>query len=80
MYYKLATSFLIGLLTSISFAQKFAVIKDDDGFVNVRSEAKISNNITNKLVNGDLVFYFEDDAKGNWQYITYKINNEELFG
>lgn len=80
MYYKLATSFLIGLLTSISFAQNFAVIKDDDGFVNVRSEAKISNNITNKLVNGDLVFYFEDDAKDNWQYITYKINNEEAFG
>lgn len=27
-----------------------------------------------------MVFYFEDDAKGNWQYITYKVNNEELFG
>ena len=78
--FKLLTSFFIGLLPILCFAQKFAVIDDADGFVNVRNEAKIENNITKKLVNGDLVFYFEDNAKDNWQYITYKINNEEAFG
>lgn len=80
MNFKVLTSFLIGLLTTISFAQKFAVINDVDGFVNVRNEAKVGNNVSHKLNNNHLVFYFDEDIEGNWQYITYEVNNEELFG
>lgn len=80
MNLKIISSFIIGLLTTNSFAQKFAVINDADGFVNVRNEAKVGNNSSYKLNNNHLVFYFDEDIEGNWQYITYEVNQKEHVG
>ena len=57
---------------------KFGVINDLDGFVNVRSSAEKANNISDKLENGFIVYYFEPE--GNWVNIDYKKNGKELNG
>ena len=49
-----------------------------DGFVNVRSSAEKGNNISDKLENGFIVYYFEPE--GNWINIDYKKNGKELNG
>ncbi|PIF34804.1 hypothetical protein CLU81_5469 [Flavobacterium sp. 9] len=67
--------FLLNL--SFSYSQ-FAIVKDSDGYVNVRSSGEIANNISDKLNNGFIVYYFE--PKGNWANIDYKKNGKELNG
>ena len=62
---------------NLCFSQ-FAIISEHDGYVNVRSSAKIGNNISDKLSNGFIVYYFE--PKGNWANIDYKKNEKELNG
>lgn len=49
-----------------------------DGFVNVRRSAEKGNNVTDKLENGFIVYYFE--IEGNWINIDYKKNGKELNG
>ena len=57
---------------------QFGIINDLDGFVNVRSSAEKGNNVTDKLENGFIVYYFE--TEGNWINIDYKKNGKELNG
>ena len=65
------------LISSNSFAQ-FAVIKDNDGYVNIRTEASKGNNISDKLNNGFVVYCFE--PVNNWINIDYSKNNKDLSG
>ena len=65
------------LIFNFCFSQ-FALINDPDGYVNVRSSSKIGNNITDKLDNGFIVYYFE--PHGNWANIDYKKKRKELNG
>ena len=62
---------------NLCFSQ-FGIIKDLDGFVNVRTSAEKGNNISDKLENGFIVYYFEPE--GNWINIDYKKNGKELNG
>lgn len=62
---------------NLCFSQ-FGIINDPDGFVNVRSSAQKGNNISDKLENGFIVYYFE--PQGNWVNIDYKKNGKELNG
>ena len=57
---------------------QFGIINDFDGFVYVRSSAEKGNNISDKLENGFIVYYFEPE--GNWINIDYKKNGKELNG
>jgi len=52
------TFFLICLTLSVK--GQFAVIADKDGYVNVRKETKIGNNIIDTLRNGHLIYCFEN--------------------
>ena len=49
-----------------------------DGFVNVRSSVEKGNNISDKLENGFIVYYFEPE--GNWVNIDYRKNGKDLNG
>ncbi|MCK8143404.1 hypothetical protein MW871_16045 [Flavobacterium sp. I-SCBP12n] len=69
--------FLLILNFNFCFSQ-FGIVNDLDGFVNVRNSTKIGNNITDKLENGFIVYYFEPE--GNWINIDYKKNGKELNG
>lgn len=57
---------------------QFVLISDSDGYVNVRSSPKIVNNVSDKLNNGFIIYYFA--PKGNWVNIGYKKNEKELNG
>lgn len=66
-------------LLNLSFCySQFAIVNDSDGYVNVRSSGEIGNNISDKLDNGLVVYYFE--PKGNWANIDYKRNGKQLNG
>lgn len=70
-------SILLVFYFNNAFAQ-FAVIKDNDGYVNIRSEASKENNISDKLNNGFMVYCFE--PKNNWINIDYSKNNKDRSG
>ncbi|VXB90658.1 conserved hypothetical protein [Flavobacterium sp. 9AF] len=74
--YLLLFLFTISLCYSQEF--EFAIIKDIDGYVNVRSSKEISNNIIDKVSNGTVISHF--GPEGNWVYITYKKDNAEHYG
>lgn len=63
---------------SLGVKGQFAIIKDKDGFVNIRNESKTGNNIIDTLNNGHLIYCFEDN--GNWTNIDYNKNGKELNG
>ncbi len=66
------------LLISCNLFAQFAVIKDIDGSVNIRTEASKGNNISDQLNNGFLVYCFE--PKNNWINIDYSKNNKDRNG
>ena len=69
--------FLLLINLSISYGQEFefAIIKDIDGFVNVRNTKNLNeNNIVDKLENGFVVTHF--GAEGNWILIDYEKNGK----
>jgi len=70
--------FLLLLLLSNTTFSQFAIIKDNDGYVNVRTEASKGNNISDQLKNGFVVFCFEPEK--NWINIDYSKNNKDLSG
>ncbi|MCR5887019.1 hypothetical protein LRS06_04345 [Hymenobacter sp. J193] len=64
------------VMTNYCFGQ-FAVVRDKDGYSNVRN-ADSSSNIIDKLNNGHFVFLLDTD--GDWAQINYAKNNAELSG
>jgi hypothetical protein len=74
---KLSTFYLALLLSATTQAQ-FAVITDNDGWVNIRKDAAIANNISDKLLNGHIVYTWE--TTGNWTTIEYSKANKGLSG
>lgn len=72
------TFYLFLILSSNFCFSQFAIIHDADGYVNVRSSAKIANNISDKLDNGFVVYYFE--PQGNWSNVDYQKNGKDLHG
>ena len=75
---KIIASIIFTLIMSQVIFGQFAIISDKDGFVNVRSTAKIENNISDKLENGFVVYSFE--PTGNWINIDYKKKGKESGG
>lgn len=69
--------FLI-IFTRINASAQFAVIKDNDGYVNIRTEASKGNNTSDKLNNGFVVYCFE--PKNNWINIDYSKNDKDKNG
>lgn len=69
--------FLIFLFSNETFSQ-FAVIKDNDGYINVRTDASKGNNISDQLKNGFVVYCFEPEK--NWINIDYSKKNKDLGG
>lgn len=81
---KLLSTLLLLFFTTVTMAQtndpfwEFAVVKDKDGYCNVRRSGEVTGNVTDKLYNGDLVLVAE--KQGNWMLVGYRKNNEERFG
>jgi hypothetical protein len=58
---------------------QFAVIHDNDGFVNIRSSKSLrENNIIDRLENGFVVTHF--GSEGNWINIDYQKDKKDLNG
>ncbi len=70
--------FLSAILFSANLFAQFAIIKDNDGYVNVRTEAVKGNNISDQLKNGFVVYCFEPEK--NWINIDYSKNSKDLSG
>ena len=64
---------LFNLLPFFIYSQEgiysFALVQDVEGFVNVRSEPSIKNNVQDTLATGRVVWCYE--KTGDWYYIDY---------
>ncbi|MEN2414942.1 hypothetical protein [Flavobacterium mesophilum] len=67
-------SFYFMLLISCKSFAQFAVIKDNDGYVNIRTTASKGSNISDKLNNGFVVYCFSPES--NWINIDYSKNDK----
>lgn len=74
---KFTFTLIISFIFNFCFAQ-FSIIKDVDGYVNVRSTPENADNKTDKLVNDHVVYAFQ--PQGNWINIDYKKNGALLNG
>lgn len=60
---------------------QLAIIKDPDGFCNVRAEANNQSKIEDTLTNGRLVFHLTyDESKNNWLQVDYHKGKEDRSG
>ncbi len=57
-----------------------ALIKDPDGYCNIRQSANSQSKVLDTLSNDRIVFVFEEQAEGNWLPVDYKKGNETLSG
>lgn len=65
-------------LNQLCFAQ-FAIIKDTDGYVNVRDSSDLGSKVVDTLHNGHLIYAFDEDGE-QWIGIDYDKNGEHKMG
>lgn len=62
------------LLGQIDALQGFAIIKDKDGFTNIRKEPDAKSKIIGTIKNDELFYYFIDKSDEEWCSISFKEN------
>lgn len=62
------------------YLSQFYIVKDNDGFVNVRASENINSKITSKLKNGEIVYSYEDfdENKGNWINVDFHFTKNDF--
>jgi len=76
---KLLILFLTFCIVGVINAQT-ALIKDPDGYCNIRQSANSQSKVLDTLSNDRIVFVFEEQAEGNWLPVDYKKGNETFSG
>jgi hypothetical protein len=71
--------FISSLISFCTYAQ-LGIIKDPDGFCNVRADASNQSKIEDTLTNGRFVFAFEEGSKNNWLLVDYHKGKEHETG
>jgi hypothetical protein len=71
--------FLTLFIALVTKAQT-ALIKDLDGYCNIRQSSNSQSKIIDTISNDKIVFVFEEQGVGNWLPIDYKKGNETLSG
>lgn len=66
-------------ISQLAYAQ-FAIVRDKDGFVNVRQAADVNSKVLDKLPNESIIFCFPEEAKEEWLPVDYHIQNQTLPG
>lgn len=65
------------LIPYFNYAQ-FAIIKDTDGYVNVREKANAKAKIVGKIKDNDIVYLNPDEfSVSNWLYVFYENNAQD---
>jgi hypothetical protein len=76
---KIIFSTFFVIISQLAYAQ-FAIVRDKDGFVNVRQAADVNSKVLDKLSNETIIFCFPEEAKGEWLPVDYAIENQTLPG
>jgi hypothetical protein len=73
--------FVLLLFISFSTYAQLGIIKDPDGFCNVRADAGNQSKIEDTLTNGRFVYHLEDDEiKNNWVLVDYHKGKDHHTG
>lgn len=66
-------------ITPFYFSQ-FYIVKDKDGFVNVRESENVNSKVISKLKNGEIVHSYGDfeENKGNWINVDYHFTKNDF--
>jgi hypothetical protein len=70
--------FFLFLFCYLHGSAQFAIINDEDGYVNVREDGSKNSKVVDKLNNGHLICCIEN--KGNWINIDYILHDKERNG
>jgi hypothetical protein len=78
--HKFLPAVLLSFISISSYAQ-LGIIKDPDGFCNVRADASNQSKIEDTLANGRFVYHLEDDEiKNNWLLVDYHKGKDHRTG
>ncbi|MBC9914187.1 SH3 domain-containing protein [Chitinophaga varians] len=69
---------LVLLLAGMQAQAQFGIVRDKNGYTNVRQGAAISKKITDKVLDGEVVYMWE--REGEWCDINYRRNGEIMGG
>jgi hypothetical protein len=72
------TLFII-IFLSLSAKAQLAIIRDTDGFVNVREKGNIKSRIIGRLNTNDITLYDGEDDNKEWRHIFYSPDNMLFF-
>lgn len=67
------------ILTKTTFGQ-VAIVRDKDGFCNIRNAANSASKVIDKLSNNKIIYCFADQNIGEWYEIEYTRKGQELTG
>jgi hypothetical protein len=72
---------VILLFISFNVNAQLGIIKDPDGFCNVRAEANNQSKIEDTLTNGRFIYHLQDDeTKNNWLLVDYHKGKDHHTG
>jgi len=72
--------FVLALLIFQNAKAQIAIIKDPEGFSNVRQTASSQSKVIDTLSNDQLVFIYAEEAEGNWLPLDYQKGNRTRSG
>jgi hypothetical protein len=71
---------IIQLFISFCANAQLGIIKDPDGFCNVRAEANTQSKIEDTLTNGRFIYHLQDDENKNWLLVDYRKGKDQRSG
>jgi hypothetical protein len=69
------TAFLLFLLFCNSAVAQFAIVRDKDGYCNVRVQPSTNSKVSDRLANNEVVYCFEKE--NNWWSVDYGDDGEK---
>lgn len=70
---------LLIVIFNSKISAQFAKVIDNDGYVNVRSDANIKSKVIGKIKSNEIVYIFNDgDEFGNWLIVDYYVTKDSL--
>lgn len=71
---------ILCFIYSQSINAQLAIIKDADGYSNIRKEANIKSKVQDTLANGRLVYILPEETLSNWLSIDYNKGDQSFSG
>src|SRR5947209_4526150 len=69
--------FILSVAVSVSSAQ-LAVIRDKDGYTNIREKPSLESKVLGRIYEGDIFYYWEDKDAADWVGVGHEIGLDKM--